>query len=218
MIATIITIIALIIYWGIYFLITHGTKHTSLKFHVGMRLIGVLLFGTAPFLVTIIMKSDISYTYISNDQWMKVALCLILGIPVIIFINGQISKRASHQEMYPPIRINEWHSYEFLLNIFSWGIYLLSYEFMFRGFLLMECISSLGVFYAITINTVIYAIAHLPKGKFETIGAIPLGVVFCLITIYTGTFWTVFVLHATIAVSTDVFCIWRNPEMSVIKK
>lgn len=57
---------------------------------------------------------------------------------------------------------------------------------MFRGFLLFSCARVLGVWPAIAINTAIYALAHVPKGKTEGIGAV-VGILFCLITLESGT-------------------------------
>jgi membrane protease YdiL (CAAX protease family) len=75
----------------------------------------------------------------------------------------------------------------------------------------------MGLWSAIAVNTSIYALIHLPKGKRETIGAIPLGIVLCLITSYTGTIWAAFWIHCTLALTNEWFSIKYTKDIVLNK-
>ena len=132
----------------------------------------------------------IDFSWTSTDTKYTLILASLL-IPM-----GAINaKGKEHLAMYPQVRMLHWNPIEYLSNIFSWGLYLIGYEFLFRGILFLGLIPFVGLYPAITINTVLYALAHLYKGKKETLGSIPLGIVLCFITAETGTLWTAFAVH-----------------------
>ena len=97
-------------------------------------------------------------------------------------------------------------------NLVSWGLYLLGYEFLFRGVLFLGLIPFTGLNTAIGINTALYALAHLYKGKKETIGSIPLGIVLCYITWKTGTIWTAFAIHWIMASNNFIWSHYYNSK------
>ena len=130
------------------------------------------------------------YTWTFTDTKYTLILALIL-IPLGAFN----AKGKSHLAQYPQVRMTQWNAFEYLSNIASWGLYLLGYEFLFRGILFLGLIPFTGLYPAVVINTALYALAHLHKGKKETLGSIPLGIVFCLITVQTNTIWTAFAVH-----------------------
>jgi membrane protease YdiL (CAAX protease family) len=95
----------------------------------------------------------------------------------------------------------------------GWAIYLLGDEFLFRGILFFSGIDILPLWLNITINCILYAVAHLPKGKLEIIASLPFGVVLCLISYYTGNFWAAWLIHLTLALSNSLIAIKANPLM-----
>lgn len=100
-------------------------------------------------------------------------------------------------------------------NAFTWIAYLFGYELMFRGLLLFTTVEFMGAWPAIILNTALYALVHVPKNLEETIGAIPLGLLLCLITLSTGTFWVAFGVHTCLALSNFFFSLKNHPEMRV---
>ena len=137
--------------------------------------------------------SDLNYTLI------LAALLIPMGA-----INA---KGKDHLAMYPQVRMAKWSSIEYILNILSWGLYLFGYEFLFRGILFLGLLPFVGLYPAVIMNTVLYALAHLYKGKKETLGSIPLGIVLCLITAQTETIWTAFAVHWIMASNNFI---WSN--------
>jgi membrane protease YdiL (CAAX protease family) len=90
-------------------------------------------------------------------------------------------------------------------------LYLLGYEAFFRGFLLFGMLEhQVPVWIAIAINTVFYSLAHIPKGKGEAFGAIPLGFLLCLAAISTGSFWVPFAVHVVMAWSNELFTLQHH--------
>jgi len=142
----------------------------------------------------------IDFKWTSSDTKYTLILATLL-VPM-----GAINARSKeHLAMYPQVRMKHWNPIEYISNIFSWGLYLLGYEILFRGILFLGLIPFVGLYPSIIINTVLYALAHLYKGKKETLGSIPLGIVLCLITAETGTIWTAFAVHWIMATNNFVW-------------
>ena len=120
-------------------------------------------------------------------------------------------------EKYPQIRETNWDRKLVINNTLGWSAYLLGYEFLFRGILLFPLVDALGVWPAIAINTAMYSATHIPKGMDEAIGAAPLGIVLCLITLMTGTLWVAIVVHILMALANSFSSVYHNPEMKFVR-
>jgi len=180
------------------------------------RLSGVFLFGLLPFFViTIVFKSPIDkFGFLL--QFRNESLPWIFGLGlIIVLINKFAAKSQKNLSVYPQIRAKEWNFQLIVLSTLSWMAYLLAYEFMFRGFLLFSCVQNLSLISAITINVILYSLAHLPKSIGETIGAVPLGIIFCLLTFHFGTIWPAFWIHCFMALSNEWYSIKYHPEIKV---
>ena len=96
----------------------------------------------------------------------------------------------------------------------SWILFLVGYEFLFRGFLLQASLGVMETGPAIALNCALYAFAHFYKGPGETFGAIPAGILFCYLTLLTGNIWCAVILHSVMALSNEWFSLKAHPEMS----
>ncbi|NJO91297.1 MAG: hypothetical protein HC831_21770 [Chloroflexia bacterium] len=116
-----------------------GAEKTQVRWVVFERLLGVLFFGIIPlFSVSIFFEKGVFNYGISLDN-MVTSLCWILGLsPLLITMNYFNCKKEDNLAMYPQIRVSEWNTQLLLLSAFSWIAYLLAYEFMFRGYLLLS--------------------------------------------------------------------------------
>ena len=137
-----------------------------------------------------------------------------LVIPLVYFS----AKKDKNLINYPQIRAKKWTTRTVLINALGWFLYLFGYEFLFRGVLLIPLIEPLGMWPAIAINTALYSATHIPKGLDETIGAIPLGIVLCLLTISSGTIWIAFIVHVVMAWTNTFTALKYNTEMQFLKK
>ncbi len=126
----------------------------------------------------------------------SVVLISSLSVKKLLFQGGTISNSLSFIQRitYLSIRI----------------LFLLAYEFYFRGVLLFGLIPLLGLFSAITVNTFLYALQHLFDSKKEFIGCIPFGIILCLLSYNTLSIWPAFILHATLAVIYEGSLLFNN--------
>ncbi len=137
---------------------------------------------------------------------------LVLGVIFLVNkFNGPVKDK-------PQIRLEKWTGGVFLLNCLGWIIYLVGYETLFRGVLLISCYHAFGMPVAIAINLAIYSAIHMVNGKGEALGALVFGFISCLLTIKTGTILISIILHIVLALSTDYFAIVYSPAMQFIGK
>ena len=134
----------------------------------------------------------------------------LIAIPIGFF--G--SKQQKSLAIYPQIRIYDWTSRSLFISLFGWVIYLLGYEFLFRGFMLLPVADILGFWPAIIVSTVLYSATHLPKGIGEAFGALPLGVLFGIVCLIGDNFWIGFFVHIIMSWSVNLASIYWNPDMT----
>jgi len=133
-------------------------------------------------------------------KWLASTIALsALGFSVGFFSKKSEADLASYPQYLP----KRWTVGAWVLELGSWGLYLVAYEFAFRGYLL-AALMPLGAASAIAVTTSLYAIAHLPKSTKEAIGALPFGVVASLLTLRFGTFLPAVAIHIALAVGNDI--------------
>ena len=214
---------------GFYYLVT-GSKHISrwfLKRFEGEaaqirkvlfdRLIGVFVFGFVSIVLVIIAfrKSLLDFG-LATESLNRSLLFWIPAATMILALAYYLARQETNLNRYPQIRAREWDSWLIGLSSLSWLTYLAGYEFFFRGFLLFACYASFGFWPAILINIVLYTIAHIPKGSLETFGSIPVGFLFCFMTLHLGSIWFALMTHITMALANEWFSLYFNREMKVV--
>lgn len=143
-----------------------------------------------------------------------VTLGLSLLILVVNFFNAP---RQDNLAMYPQIRRPEW-TYSILTgSALTWFLYLCAYELLFRGILLVSSLAVMDQETAIALNSSIYAFAHIPKGRKETVASIPFGILMCLLSIASGSVWPAIILHSFLALSNEWFSLYYHPGISIKK-
>lgn len=181
------------------------------------RMIGVLFFGLAS-LAVIGFFLDSSAALFGTGMPNRITLIWILVLSVVIipmnYVNSRDSENLSH---YPQIRDQQWSVSLLLSSALSWILYLLAYEFLFRGFLLFASLPVLGLWPAILLNTAVYSLVHIPKGSKETLGAIPFGILLSYLAVESGSFWIAFFAHVVLALSNEWFSFLFHPNMQLIK-
>lgn len=226
---TVLSITIVILSFIIYFLISHSSKlenslknkfgkeHGQLRFVIIQRLSGVLLFGIIPVFIFFFCGFNLrNFGFIIKYDFL--ALITVIGIgSLLCLMNFFTAKAPANLAVYPQIRIKNWHCNILLISCLSWVAYLLAYEILFRGILLFSCYNEVGIYSSITINVLLYALVHLPKGAKEAIGSIPLGVVLCLISLHFGTFWAAFWIHCCLALSNEWFSIKYSSEINIVR-
>jgi len=179
------------------------------------RLTGIFIFGILPVFL-LLMFSDLKYLSFSvNKDTLYWALLIALIIIPVNFLN---SKKPGNLALYPQIRNKTWSVDLILASALSWVSYLFAYEMLFRGIFLFSSVEILGYWPAIILNTGIYSLVHYPKDLKEALGAIPFGIIICILTLKTGSFIIAFLVHTVLALSNEWFSIYALSRSVSIKK
>jgi membrane protease YdiL (CAAX protease family) len=193
---------------------TPESEKLSVRKVLFQRAAGVVFLGLFPGLITFFALNLRFRNYGMALKFKPADFFWTAGAGIGAFLVSLIvSKVVDNYKIYPQIRVQNWGWPLILKNGLSWMAYLLAYEFLFRGIVLYSSVKAAGYWPAILLNVFLYALAHWPKGIKEVLGAIPFGIVLCLITLETGAMWAAFFVHVVLALSGDHFSLLSNPEM-----
>lgn len=186
------------------------------------KIFGFICMGIIPMTICLIFLNEIpfsAYGLTIVPSTTLLSLVWILGLSIVVVPLAYYSaQKPKNLVNYPQIRAKKWTRKMLYMNLLGWFLYLFGYEFLFRGVLLIPLVETLGVWPAIAINIALYSATHIPKGLDETIGAIPLGLVLCLLTLVTGTIWVALFVHVVMAWTNTLTSLKFNPEMEIVKK
>lgn len=228
----VVPIMATLVSFSIYWFLAQSEKIKSVFFakntwdeasrkHIFFtKYMGFLIMGVFPliFSMFIFSKFDFSYFGISLGwETLPYALLWILGLSLIVIpITYYSARKPKNLLNYPQIRSKTWSRKTFYINLLGWALYLFGYELLFRGTLLFPVYEILGLWPAVAINVALYSATHIPKGMDETIGAVPLGVVLCIVTLQTGTIWVAFFVHLIMAWTNSLTSLKFHPEIQYL--
>jgi membrane protease YdiL (CAAX protease family) len=192
-----------------------GMERTKIYWIYFWRYLGVFLYGVVPVVLIIGQGLDFQRFGLSFKNGMP-TLWWTAGLSLVVLVMNYFATRSpDNLAQYPQIRAGKWSRSLVAGSALTWTAYLLAYEFLFRGFLLFSCVEEMGIWTAITVNTALYALVHVPKGIKEAIGAIPLGVLLCWLSLQTGTIWIAFLVHVVMALSNEWFSIYYTGRRAV---
>lgn len=191
-------------------------KHIFFTKYFGFISMGILPTILCLVFLPELTLADLGLTFIYKTA--QFSIFWILGLSILIIPLVYFSaKKPKNLLNYPQIRAKVWTKKMIFINALGWFLYLFGYEFLFRGILLIPLIEPLGMWPAIAINIALYSATHIPKGLDETVGAIPLGFVLCLLTISSGTIWIAFIVHVVMAWTNTFTALKFHPEMNLKK-
>ena len=196
----------------------HGAERGQARHIFIKRIVGMLSFGVVPALVLFATQGLTWADYGVSALLTPAVFYWTLGLSaVILLMTARSTRQPDNLAQYPEIRTLQWSRSLLIWSALSWMGYLIAYELMFRGFLLFSCARAFGAWPAIIINTSIYALVHVPKGAKEGIGAIPLGLLLCIITLQTHTIWVALLVHWVLSLANEWFSLHHHPEMRVLR-
>jgi membrane protease YdiL (CAAX protease family) len=170
----------------------------------GQRMAGVFFYFILPSAVILGLGLNLSDYGLATGPGTLDWFWVLALVPVIVLLNFMVGKTPDNLAMYPQIRTpTPWKRSLTFGSAFTWSAYMFAYEFLYRGWLLFACKAVMPLPLAITLNLAFYAITHVPKGWKETIGAIPMGLALCLLTLKTGAIWTAVIVHISLALSNE---------------
>jgi membrane protease YdiL (CAAX protease family) len=155
-------------------------------------------------------------------DWLSVeprALATSMGIAVLVWLALlpvllHSARRPEIQAAYPELRVSPRTRGIVGASALAWGVYLVGYELLFRGFLLHWGISLWGLWFGIAAMTLIYVAAHLRKPRVELLVCFVVGPAFAGLTLGTGSIWAVSLLHLLIALTSENAAARFNPEFA----
>lgn len=193
-------------------------RHASWKNEVSLflfqKLMGFFFLGLLPGAIffQLLSFTPERYSFAGINPPVPVYVVVLTAL-LIVFTAAFSAKKHDIYSRIPHMRIRYWGVIEIAISAGGWAIYLLAYEFIFRGLLLFSTAEAWGVWPAVLINLFFYAVFHIPNGRKETLASIPFGLVLCVVSLLSGSFLPAFLLHLVLSVSTEMFAIHFNPEM-----
>ena len=184
------------------------------------RVVGFVSMGIIPLVICLVFLpgytlADYGLTWKSETA--ITSLLWTLGLSAVVIPVAYFSaQKPENLVNYPQIRAKKWTNKTVIINAAGWALYLLGYELLFRGVLLFPVVDHLGIWPAIAINIALYSATHIPKGMSETIGAAPLGLILCILTLTTGTIWIAFIVHLAMALTNCFTALKFHPDMKYI--
>lgn len=149
----------------------------------------LVYFGILPVLAIIVFlrKNPLDFGLRPGNfkVWgLHVIVFIIVATPVLI-----LSSKYSSLSSYYKIE-------GFSLLQYSWEIiiYMLAWEFIFRGFVLFGLKEKLGEF-SILVQMIPFAILHFGKPEIETISTILVGIYFGYVCFRSNSYWPAFIMH-----------------------
>jgi|WetSurMetagenome_2_1015567.scaffolds.fasta_scaffold277727_2 uncharacterized protein len=193
-------------------------RDDNTRFILFQRILGTFFFGFIPFMSILVTGNKLTdYGLNTMNPVFSIFSGLSIGA-ILILINFLNRRDVLNLSMYPVIRKKEWTLSLVYLSALSWLIYLFSYEFLFRGYLLFSMVQEFGIWNGVAVNVVLYSLVHVPKGWKEAAGALPLGFVLCIVCLHAGNIWPAFIAHTCLALSNEWFALAIHPTLYLIKR
>lgn len=168
-------------------LVTNGLRLLNLK-----HLLGIVLFGVYFYIVKLDLRFLVDTIEIPR-------LPILILFFAVLFLCVYISRLSIKNGVFENEGLSHYsfsHAYIYFLIRF---VFLLCYEFFFRGVLLSVFLEFNSLFLAIAYSTILYVIIHLFDSKKELIGAVPFGIMLCLFTYITNSIWYAFLIHLSLS-------------------
>lgn len=172
----------------------------SISIYFEKLIAGIFLFGIVPFFLANIR---VDYIQLPEPTTSQTGIFILISF-FVIGLSLYSGLRQAPVEVYRPAL--QLVVYFYLpLRI----LYLVAYEFFFRGYFLFTTVALWNVETAIVLNIAAYSLVHSVNGRNEFIGSIPFGFVLCLFTVSSGSIWPAVLLHLLLALPFEV-CIIRK--------
>ncbi|MFN8241838.1 MAG: CPBP family intramembrane glutamic endopeptidase [Bacteroidales bacterium] len=177
------------------------------------RITTAIIYGGLPVLYLLTRDQNFKLSGINFCSTVE-GLLYSLMIGIILFIINLLNhKQPDNLEAFPQIRLPQWNKGTLVLSALTWIFYLFCYELLFRGFLLFTLDEVAGKWIAILINTLLYMGVHLHKGWKEAAGAVPFGIILCLVCLRSGSFIPAFISHIILALSAEWLSLKAHPAI-----
>ena len=178
--------------------ILSGKAEAGILFNRMIAGVFFLGIGTAFVVTRINFNNDVFAFPVNKPGWIWIGL----GIIAIIFGSvAGIKENSIHFSHSLP-------SYLPLSYLALRTLFLVIYEFFFRGAMLFLTVRDFGVAAAITINLILYILAHWYDRK-ERIGSIITGLIFCFLALHYQSVWPAVIVHVALSLAYETTLLTR---------
>jgi membrane protease YdiL (CAAX protease family) len=220
-----LVILGTLVFFYLYYYTAHSAvmgkwayKNTTgitreLRLFFFRKLSGFIFLGVMPAMLYFSVSENsferfgLTYTHLLDNIFLIPGMMALIA--VLLFFRHRKNPGLSSLQ----IKTNRWSSTLMVFNILGWSIYLLAYEFLFRGILLFECYNHFGFLPAVVINITIYSAIHMVNGREQALGAIFFGAVACYLTLQMGTILIPIFMHIALSGFSDYFSVRMNPAI-----
>ena len=168
-------------------MVNNGLRLLNLKHGLGIILFGIVFYTILPELRYLIHIIEIP------------RLFLLLLFFVTLFSSAYLSRVSVKKQLSKIERASCYNLSNASVYFMIRFVFLMCYEFFFRGVLLFKFLEYNSLFLAIFYSTILYVLIHIFDPRKEIIGAIPFGIVLCLFAYYTNSLWYVFIIHMALS-------------------
>lgn len=168
-------------------MVNNGLRLLNLKHGLGIILFGIVFYTILPELRYLIHIIEIP------------RLFLLLLFFATLFLSAYLSRVSVKKQLSKIERASCYNLSNASVYFMIRFVFLLCYEFFFRGILFFKFLEYNSLFVAIFYSTILYVLIHIFDSRKEIIGAIPFGIVLCLFAYYTNSVWYVFLIHIALS-------------------
>jgi hypothetical protein len=167
------------------------------------RLAGILVFILFFFWLGF-RRADDTVSLISEQFPLNLrdVASVLIGSTVLGFAIFRMSGKASANR--PTVKQSALTSTRLLSFAMVWIIYLVLYEFYFRGVLLSVAFTDAPIAAIVGINVFLYAAVHIVKNMQQVLLSVPFGLLLVGMTYYTGHFWFALIIHLVLALGVEL--------------
>ncbi len=143
--------------------------------------------------------------------WLITAAAWILMIP-IVFIAIKLHEPFLYKYPFSKVVAKSWVT--FVPYQLAYGVYMFSWEFFFRGFMLFGLEKRFGN-YSILIQTIPFAVMHFSKPLPEALGSVIAGILLGVLALETRSFVYGAAIHWLVAMTMDTLCVLLRSSVLV---
>ncbi|NIA23207.1 MAG: CPBP family intramembrane metalloprotease [Proteobacteria bacterium] len=178
--------------------------------------------GNLPYVLYVFVVVSLLYTffllklykqyklfYLGIGRW-KIWLPVLAVVFVVIIIGtAYFSSKRAYIRVYPLYKYYIRSNGEIFFYELSFLIFMFSWEFLFRGFLIPILRKKTGLFLAIAISTIIFSLAHYGKPETEIYSSIFGGVLLGYLTVYFESVYPAVLSHFFLSFTMNMFVMLR---------
>jgi membrane protease YdiL (CAAX protease family) len=160
---------------------------------IGSHIIGILWLGAVP--IILLKHSVLKILTGGQMPGISSVFMYVLILVLIISIAFRQGENLKVKKQRSPDVINQLAT-TFVIRYFIIRVlFLFVYELWFRGFLLFDTISWIGMPEAVALNVFLYVLLHIFNSKKEMLACIPFGTLVCFLSISFNAAWPAIILH-----------------------